>query len=484
MRNIRTIKGEWNLPGNQNILPGKLSINYKKNKITLLFITDKYLNGEEVKTNNFINNNNHNYYIQINGTENQKMTLYSCSYSRFSPIARGQVEISYNVEYVFFNVHLKNVSKLKIKRIDSTFPYLSSIFDGYDSINRDFENQTERTTRSVPIKISKNLDLVLVDKYYKKLTDLESGHQMKFSKSIEFKYQQSETFNQIYRDLRIFSSFLSFNTKKTIDFKLNYIEIPKEEAESYDEFHSILNPQKNDFIHCSVINFTLQKSNDFNKKSIHQSMMYISGFNSSFEELSSVICKWFENNNYRPIYDFYNDSNNWFENKSVILSNVMYNNKFLNLIQGLESYYDLLDLEFIKNNDEFTKNRQQVISSLNNSSLEKWVMKNLKFPKTPNLTEKLENLIYEFKLLNLKFEPINNFIEEYPIQAKEYRNKLSHGRIETTYQGKNFEKLFSFSKILLCFCILKSLKINSLFIERYLRSNYNITRELNKITSL
>ena len=144
----------------------------------------------------------------------------------------------------------------------------------------------------------------------------------------------------------------------------------------------------------------------------------------------------------------------------------------MNLIQGLESYYDLLDLVYQANNDEFTQNRQKVLTVLKDEDLKDWFLDNVKFPKEATLKYKLEILRDKFSEIFDNVEGLDNLINEYPHKAKEYRHKLSHGNINRTFQGEEFHTMYEFSKILLCFCILESLGFNNNQIKRVCRNHY------------
>jgi hypothetical protein len=470
--------GEWRLQKKDISIPGKLFIDNESKKIHLELYTGKYFDNTPVNHQNVLKKD-HKFHLQINGRikTSELITLCSCLLIRTESIGGELSKLTYKVEYVFLNAHLKDITKLKIKTLDIIYPYLSAFFDGYDFFEKDdLENQTERTLKSNPIIITQNFKIIIIDEYFRKYSNINNSFQMKHIKSLKFQYNYSEDFDSVYNDCSSFAKLLSFNTKKDIGFKINHLLISKSETENYDK--NFITDE--DDIFCKVINFKNHKNLNSSKNFIHQNKMYFSKDN-TYEELNSIIKKWFNNKYYIPIYDFYIDSNNWFQGKDIILSNVMFNNKFLNLIQGLESYYDLLDLEFIRDNDSFTKNRQKVVNKIEDKILQKWLIENLKFPKTPSLAYKLDYLINELKEIDINLNQFEIFLNEYPNKAKDYRHKLSHGRIETTYQGKEFERVFYFSKILLCFCILKTLGLNNLKLKNILKSNYNINEELHKV---
>ena len=470
-------KGDWYLPESKEKIPGKLIINSNLKKITLELYTNIYLTGEPIIYNN-IETTNQNQFELILGDSQQKTTLNNCVFRSASSIGKNLHKITYEVEFIFLNIHLIKISDLKIYKAEVEYPYLSTFFDGWESI-KDFDDKTESNIKSKPISITEKLELILVNKYYKKITKLGEGFEMKYSKSIIFQYSDGETFNEVIRSLYKFSKLLSFTTKEDTYFNLNNIKIPLEQVESYDRYCFI----EEDLCQTSIINFSHHRHSEIDKTSLHQNFMLFSKWTFGEKELNHLIKMWFNNKQLIPIYDFYIDSNNWFKGKSIILSNVMFNNKFLNLIQGLESYYDIKDPVFIKDNDTFTKNRQKLTNEIKDIELKNWALKNIKFPKTPTLTDKLDYFITKFDEIIKRINGIESFIENFSTEATRYRHELSHGRIEMTYQGQEFHKIYSFSKVLLCFCILESLNITNDGIKKICSSNFHLNREFEKITS-
>lgn len=473
----KVYKGDWYLPKSKEKLSGELTINSNLKKITLELYTNIYLTGEPI-INNKIEKTNQKQFELILGESQQKTTLHNCVLRSASSIGKNLHKITYEVEFMFFNIHLIKISDLKINKVEVKYPYLSTFFDGWKSI-KNFDDKTESNIKSKPISVTEKLELILVDKYFKKITKLEEGFEMKYSKSIIFQYSDGETFNEVIRNLYKFSKLLSFSTNEDTYFNLNSIVIPSEQIENYDKYCLI----DKGLCQTSIINFSHHRHSEIDKTSLHQNFMLFSKWTFEENKLNDLIKMWFNNKQLIPIYDFYIDSNNWFKGKSIILSNVMFNNKFLNLIQGLESYYDINDPDFIKDNDTFTKNRQKLINEIKDIELKNWALKNIKFPRTATLTDKLDYFITRFKEIIKQINGIESFIENFSTEATRYRHELSHGRIEMTYQGKDFHKIYSFSKVLLCFCILESLNITNDGIKKICSSNFHLNREFEIITS-
>ena len=224
-------------------------------------------------------------------------------------------------------------------------------------------------------------------------------------------------------------------------------------------------------------NFSYMKKQDVYKDSIHQNFMIFSTWVLEKEHLNNLIIKWYENKEYYHIYDFYLDSHNWFEGTEALLSNVMFNNRFLNLIQALEDYHRKLNDFSIPEKMEFENNKKDVLNLLNkDSNLKKWANDHLKFNKYPDLKGRLSYLVnYLMEILTGLFKD-NNYFKNFPDQAKNYRDMLSHGKMKGTYQGKELNQLFLMAQILLTICILKSLEIDNQTIIKIIIHNTDFRR--------
>ena len=166
----------------------------------------------------------------------------------------------------------------------------------------------------------------------------------------------------------------------------------------------------------------------------------------------------------------YLDSHNWFEGTNAVLSNVMYNNRCLNLIQGLEDYHrkqiETSETEKAEYDSqrvlEFNQNKREALKLANgNSEIKKWLNDTLNLKaKESSLKERLLWLIEKSNPILLELFEGEDQFSIFPNFAKEYRDILSHGNLENTFLGDDFDRLFLMSQLLLTICILKSLKID------------------------
>ncbi|MGV6831289.1 MAG: ApeA N-terminal domain 1-containing protein [bacterium] len=456
--------GEWFLHGNENLIPGKLKINEESKSINLELYTNVYLTGELI---NFkIRDNEQRHFNIILGNNPWIITLYNCNWSRSERIGKSLYKLEYYVEFAFFNAHLKDT--FLVNKLEVVFPFLPSFFDGWQSIKQKEVNK-ESISYSDYSAITEEIQFRQIDRFFKSKINFSDGtYELRYKKSLEFYFPQEMGIRNVFDILFKFSRFLSFTTNEEMFYKIQTVYLNKNHASKINERLVV----KGEDVPLIVHNFSAHKSGDVNKKELHQNMMLFSAWTFDKNQIQEFIMHWYKNENMQHIYDFYLDAINWFKGKGIGVSNVMFNNKFLNLIQGLESYYDLLDLVYQANNDEFTRNRQKVLTALNDEDLKDWFLDNVKFPKEATLKNKLEILRDKFSEIFENVEGLDNLINDYPHKAKEYRHKLSHGNINRTFQGEEFHTMYEFSKILLCFCILESLGFNNNQIKRVCRSHY------------
>ena len=238
-------------------------------------------------------------------------------------------------------------------------------------------------------------------------------------------------------------------------------------------------------------NFSYVNNQDVYKDGMHQNNMLFSKWQLDKDSLNSIIIEWYKSNNFNHIYDMYLDSHNWFEGTDAVLSNVMYNNRCLNLIQGLEDYHRR-QIECSKKEKseydskrvlEFNQNKKEALKLVNdNSKIKKWLNDTLNLkPKESSLKERLLWLIEKSNPILLELFKGEDQFSIFPNFAKEYRDMLSHGNQENTFLGNDFDRLFLMSQLLLTICILKSLKIDDSSITKLIKHKTDFKRTIYEI---
>lgn len=129
-------------------------------------------------------------------------------------------------------------------------------------------------------------------------------------------------------------------------------------------------------------------------------------------------------------------------------------------------------------NERFIAERQKVYNALESKEIKHWVGNHLKFPKQATLAYKLKFLCDRYSEIFLSLKANAALIKSYPYKAKEYRHKLSHGKINKTFQGKDLNSLYAFSQALLCICILDSIGMEHNQIVKRINFNPDVNRQI------
>ena len=470
--------GEFFLPGREKKYPGRVVGDEERNELILEIYGNETIEGNEIEKN--ILNSNLVYHHQIilgNTTHPQNITLLKCKWHGTKQIGKSIFIVSYRIETIILNALIKSNSELKFDYITISIPYVSSWYDDWPSTNKFLISPESKGEETNSISINNNLSINFID--FTSSNSLEFGKvkETNTKKYVQFKYVNGEHFDVIISDVVRFTKLLEFSLSEQIHFKLIDSIIKKRYTIASDTNFSDL-----DTVYILFKNFFFVHKQDVDKHYIHQNKMLISRDGLGKNQLNNVIANWFINKAYYHIYDFYLDSNNWFEGTGAVLSNVMFNNRFLNLIQALEDYHRKTNEVLNPDKAEFDKNKKEVLKLLNKkSSLKKWANDRLNYNKLPSLKERIESLIRKSDDITSKLFEDKNIFKNFPQLAKKYRNFLSHGDLKGTFQGEELHKLFFMAQVLLAIFILKSLKLKNGTILSLMEGNIDNNKRINEI---
>jgi hypothetical protein len=466
MKKATVYTGLWYIPESDKRCSGVLKISEKKKSITLTIYSPCYIDGTVVDVRN-LRERVENPII-ILGEHKHPITLYNCRWSGTSTISDEISKITYEIDFVFEFAHFTKAEDIVVKTSNIKFPYFTSFYDSWQSVmGREDEIDVE-TLEVININSIFNIGFNNVVLRNNELKD-------KYRKYVNFIYLQKIDFNNALRNWAEFASMLKLATAKDIRYEINWIVVDKNLTTRSSRVFS--NNITSNEIRCRVKNFSLGMHRNETDKGewIHQNSMIFSAWKLSKDIINDLIKKWYNNRSLYPIYDYYIDSNSWPKINEFRLSNVMFNNKFLNLMQGLEAYHFQLNEAYNPNNQEFVAKRQRVLNSVD-SGLRDWVNTNLKFPREYKLNDRLHLLLSRFDI------PLKNllgdlkYINYFPTEAKDMRHRLSHGNLDSTYQGEQLHHLLHIAQVLLCMCILESLGLEKHDIVRSLESNTQMER--------
>jgi hypothetical protein len=479
--------GEWHLPSSNLKLPGRLIFDDTNKSICLEIFGDRYLedvpvtlpNNDKRYRSKRYNDNYLDFHNVINGTGAGYFTLYNCRWSGTQEIGAGLYQIKYLVEFVFFGVQISSMQERLVQSATFMFSHMGSWYDGRQSTTKmdkfdgtafSFSETSSNEAGKAGLKVKPGLTLTFYDDYKKLLKEIGIHHEIKYRKLVKFEYDVPVVFDDMMKDLRIFSSLLQFALGKSLKKMLLSVDLTKEH---------ILQPQEGFFEGISqrvpVGNLSLHKGTGIKNHSMHQNYMLVSRWNMDVEAIQSLIKKWYDNERFYPLYDLYIDSNNWFQDTNATLSNVMFNNKFLNIIQGIESYYHKVlitplynDEQIKKEKEVFNDARQKIFNKIKgaDSDLATWLNCHLNYKSPPRRKPKSEiilaNVIESFKDILDPLFGHNEIISFFPRFASKIRDELSHALHDKTAQGKVMHPFFQFGQILLAICILKTLEVSNI----------------------
>ncbi len=395
------------------------------------------------------------------------VTLCYCNWSRTVHISELLHKITYTIGILVKFAHFNRLEDIIVKNVRVRYPYLSSWYDGWESSSDDQLIDTEKKEIQT-IQIKPSLNLMFEDIK----VDNKARIRLKYDKLANFEYVDGEKFEASRKDLYKFARLLKLATSKEINFEI--LSITVSTAYAIDGFPLAT---KNGDVVCSITTFAYGRYDSKASDWIHQNSMIFSRWKVSSNVLDAAVKSWFETNSFSHIYDYYIDSNTWPKNNIFVITNVMYNNKFLNLIQALEAYHYQLNETYSPDNTAFVLARQRALNMLDNNSRE-WVKKHLKFPKDFKLQDRLCSLISRHKKVIEYFLGDSKYLQFFPEDAKEFRNKLSHGNLSETYQGDYFQDVLRTAQFLLCLCIMESLRMEDIIIINALRYNYKLADDL------
>jgi hypothetical protein len=460
--------GEWFLPGKKKF-PGQLVIDSEKETIHLEIYGHCYIDEISFGLDSYPEH----FHTVILGAE-PVCTLYNCHLCGSKEVGTNLSCITYRIEYVFTGFHFKD-PQLSVRGGRFTYSHLATWFDGSEflaklegshslRIGGEVHQMPQNALRRDEVKLNSELTMVFWDEVNKHTEQINISYRIQYHKYVQFQYEVNVPFHRLLTDAITFLKLLSFSFGKPMNLFIIYIVADKTEVIGPEETDPFGRSGK-ELIH--VNNYTLKRGNKISEHWYHSRDLAVSRHTLSREELNHVMLRWFDNKKLYGIYEYYLDSNNWFQDAKVNLTNVMFNNRFLNLIQGLEAYFN----EFyptkvpVAQNEQqmFDRNKNAVMNLIVDPSLKDWCKKALKPPKARELSlkEKLAILIDDLKPdIEQVFRDVS--LNEFAASASGFRNLLSHGENQDINLGVRLHEEFYIAQVLLGACILRSLGVGKL----------------------
>jgi ApeA N-terminal domain 1 len=477
--NKETREGQWFLPGNELKLSGQLNIDYKRNKVELVTRGNNYIEGLQIKLSDHSIEQKYSHSIILGETSFENISLINCQWEGTNFLGGDLFEIRYVASIVLFDIHLSKTEDLQINRAVFKFPFLSSWYDGEKSLFKvdSFGKEPLSSVKDV-VEVTDSLTFTFIDEYHKKVKEIGVSYEVDFQKRLEFKYTKYVSFDQLLSDATKFSKLIELTLGKKVEYQIQSIGVNSNLTEERNQ-----SKIKSDQLYISVIYFgSYSNRNALEKNYVSQNFSLISGWILSREELNLVIRKWFSNIEYFHIYDYYLDSNNWFEGTGAVLTNVMFNNRFLNLIQALESFQKKTDAVYKRDINEFNVIKNRIFEFLKSEPcLANWIDDNVKLPENLTLKERLQDLVLKIAPIIKSLFRNTELFSDFPKMAKDYRHMLSHGNLEGTDLGTPLIVLFHQAQFILLLLILQTLGFNNQETIKLVKHDQNCVRRINEI---
>lgn len=459
----RTYKGEWTIPDGKIKLPGILTIDENKFTQSLRLFSKVDFNGNKIQNDGF---DNGLFPTIIGHLEiNQKATLTNCRIMKMIHFGDDLYEISINLSFTFYGGIFSNQENLKVNRLICSFPYLNTWFDTnrlFFGVPYSTENFLEKMKPSLKtedlleeIKIDDEISIIIEREYRDNLVTINSSDlNLELKHFVHFCSTKPRAFKDLQEYANQFMQLIKLSTGKLMYVNLVSTIVEKTELNDYSKSFETVNGD----IHISIFNYSsFHRRNLVKSEYIHQhNMLFYGGYNRT-ERLKDIIVRWFRTyKKYAHIYNLYIDTLEWFQETDAGLSEVMFNNRFVNLVQGLESFH-ILKFENSAQIENERKNAFELIKQkLTKIEDREWLDENVDVSAF-TLRERLNDL------MNEKFETITKELflsktkkKDFLNKVIKFRNHLSHGAEYQLDSGKTSDYYYK-SLILLTACILLNL---------------------------
>lgn len=434
--------GEWWLSNDSVRMPGRLSFDQDNKQIRLQIFNNTYLDGTTV---DFKDNKRPVFYHEIvSGDAHGQITLYQCSWSGTKPLGKNLYQVDYTIGYVFFGLELEKNKDMLVTAGEFMYPSFKSFYDtdpvyGHKSM---FIPQYDVKNRAAIIQIKDNLKMQFPDR---KNDHARIPFDEKDYRTVLFIYETRVKFETLLEDGIYFKKLIEFSYGGPCNCQLPTVWL--------DENTPV-----------RIWNTSLGKGETVSQHLRPGYHMLLSDDN--FEEgtgMIEAIRLWFKYKQVSTIFDLYIDSNYRFDGSDQQLTMVMYNNRFLNIVQALESFHRFTFSEQKPDVVLFNEKKAAVLKlfkeGAEHKDLKQWLNNNLNPPQEIYLKERLNYLLKWLKPEIDQWFSNQSTIDHFAWYASAMRNALSHGTQRQTRPPKELRLFMITGQVLLAACILKALKV-------------------------
>ena len=471
---IRKSNGQWSIPGGVAV-PGQLSVDYENGTILLEIYSPNDIEGNNADILFNSITASRNYYVDFIwgfAGELGNVTLYQCTWSSSEGLGVGLFINRYTVEFLFNHIHLNKNFKLRSAKL--CFPYLGGFYFGFHRLDLPEEgskNEIPEEYHTSKLLINEQLNLNIRSRIIERLENLFTKKRIQIEDHALFEYNEDVPFQRLMVDAFNFKRLLEFSYGQTLPFQLQLI-FPDSATLDVEPNNHIVHYEfrKEGF---SVINFSLNQAKEIPMGTLNQNEMLLSRWTIGLDELELLVQRWFRQTRMKNIVEYYLETVNEYGGEPQKLTSVMMNNRFLNLIQGLEDYYrEILEPETVKKDrEDFESKKRTILADIKKPDLKQWLNNTFKFTRYNSLEDKLQAVVDHCRpMLEKVFKPLD--WSQFPTAAKDLRHTLSHGMNKSSFLGAELYLNYYMARLLIVICLMDSLQVNPLYHNAMLRNNY------------
>lgn len=456
--------GEWFVPSNRAIrLPGILKISDDGIELKLFSLTDFVGNSVVEDRDKTI----HTYRIILGECRGSRLTVVNSDLRESNRISEKLDFFSVSPSLVLDGAHFSAIDNIKLKNLHCSYSFLTEWMDGqefYDLLDIEtasFRVLEKKYNKKISIEVNDQVSIDIVRSVMMDDSPERNSLGISVVHFANFHAKEGLPWSNLELLAYGFKKLISFAVNESVDLEMEYaqsvnsddpgIRIYTKKGRGSDD------KDANDYRAASFMLFNARGLGD--------------------ERFNSIVKTWFHSlKRYEVIYDMYLDTQQWFAGTGIYLSSVVFNNRFLNIIQSLEFFHTMQHESEDEDKATF-KTRLDTIAAKLNAEDKKWLKKRThKFSKSLQL--RIFDLVEEFSFLFQGILDDRSAKLQFAGHVQEIRNAISHGRHTKTDNIEGYRDYYFLSRTLLIACILSLLGFSKTEVETVFNDAYPYSQRL------
>ncbi|MEH2301644.1 MAG: HEPN domain-containing protein [Nostoc sp.] len=374
--------GFWWIPSNpQYKLDGQINYSHEE--------------GITLKINGVFSKNMQTQEIILGESENKQFTLLNCFVTSQEFLFFDNVTFrqEYSATNLFIGYHFTHLKDIKFSKFQAGFTYLNDLLQLVNAKGK----------ISIANKFSANIEIIQLDDIQSHNPNYIQQEYLGKITLLEMEFPEACILNEIlYKFVNPLRYFITLITDKPNDITELYLWLPKQFAQQH---------------RIEAIFSTIKMARE---KEALSSYEFFLDLNELKQHFRLVIQKWFNLND--EIDDILNLYFNAYYNNDVYIQN-----KFLSIVQTLESYHRRKFDHKVSNTEKHQKRLQEILDSVSEKH-KQWLEEKLRFSYEPSLEDRLN------KLFHLTYQTSSQII----INSQSLVNKIKNNRNYLTHYDKSY----------------------------------------------